>query len=146
MTLQWRQLSAMASQITDHSSVVQQFRRVNTKEITKVRIAGRFWREPIGEQVIPYKGPAMQKTFPYHDIIMNLAYDSVNDLHINETSWNNLDALTHCSLVTPYATEIWVNIGSANGLLPDGTKPLPDPMLTYRHWGHSPLVLHIYMC
>ena len=27
------------------------------------------------------------------------------------------------------ATEIWVNIGSGNGLLPDGTKPLPEPML-----------------
>ena len=28
------------------------------------------------------------------------------------------------------AREIWVNIGSGNGLLPDGTKPLPEPMLT----------------
>ena len=28
------------------------------------------------------------------------------------------------------ATEIWVNIGSGNGLLPDSTKPLPEPMLT----------------
>ena len=28
------------------------------------------------------------------------------------------------------ATEIWVNIGSGNGLLPDGIKPLPEPMLT----------------
>ena len=28
-------------------------------------------------------------------------------------------------------TEIWVNIGSGNGLLPDGTKPLTEPMLTY---------------
>ena len=28
------------------------------------------------------------------------------------------------------ATEIWVNIGSGNGLVPDGTKPLPEPMLT----------------
>ena len=27
--------------------------------------------------------------------------------------------------------EIWVNIGSGNGFLPDGTKPLPKPMLTY---------------
>ena len=26
--------------------------------------------------------------------------------------------------------QIWVNIGSGNGLLPDGTKPLPEPMLT----------------
>ena len=26
--------------------------------------------------------------------------------------------------------QIWVNIGSSNGLLPDGTKPLPEPMMT----------------
>ena len=32
------------------------------------------------------------------------------------------------------ATEIWVNIGSGNGLLPDGTKPLPEPMLTFHNW------------
>ena len=30
----------------------------------------------------------------------------------------------------PVVTEIGVNIGSGNGLLPDGTKPLPEPMLT----------------
>ena len=29
------------------------------------------------------------------------------------------------------ATEIWVNIVSGNGLLPGGTKPLPEPMLIY---------------
>ena len=39
--------------------------------------------------------------------------------------------LTHCGLVT---REAWVNIGSGNGLLPDGTKPLPEPMLTGHHW------------
>ena len=27
-------------------------------------------------------------------------------------------------------TQIWVNIGSGNGLVPDGTKPLPEPILT----------------
>ena len=26
---------------------------------------------------------------------------------------------------------MWVNIGSGNGLLPDGTKPLPESVLTY---------------
>ena len=36
--------------------------------------------------------------------------------------------LTHCSLVTPYG-EILVNTDPDNGLLPDGTKPLPEPML-----------------
>ena len=39
--------------------------------------------------------------------------------------------LTHWGLVMPYGAKIWVNIGSGNGLLPDGTKPLPEPMLTY---------------
>ena len=29
------------------------------------------------------------------------------------------------------ATKLWVNIGSGNSLLPDGTKPLHEPMLTY---------------
>ena len=27
------------------------------------------------------------------------------------------------------AAEIWVNIGSGTGLLPDSTKPLPEPMI-----------------
>ena len=35
------------------------------------------------------------------------------------------------------ATEIWVNIGLGNGLLPDGTKPLPKPMLTDHQWSPS---------
>ena len=33
--------------------------------------------------------------------------------------------------------QICVNIGSSNALLPDGTKPLPEPMLTDHKW--SPL-------
>ena len=32
------------------------------------------------------------------------------------------------------ATYFWVSIGSSNGLLPDGTNPLPEPMLTYHQW------------
>ena len=40
-------------------------------------------------------------------------------------------SLTHSGLVAPYGpTDIRVNIGSGNGLLPDGTKPLPEPVLT----------------
>ena len=31
------------------------------------------------------------------------------------------------------------NIGSGNGLLPDSTKPLPEPMLTYSQWGRMAL-------
>ena len=36
------------------------------------------------------------------------------------------------------ATEILVNIGSGNGFVPDGTKPLPEPMLTDYQW--SPVI------
>ena len=33
------------------------------------------------------------------------------------------------------ATRNLANIASGNGLLPDGTKPLPELMLTYYQWG-----------
>ena len=39
------------------------------------------------------------------------------------------------------ATEIWVNIASGNGLLPDGTKPLPEPMLTDHQWSPVAFIL-----
>ena len=39
------------------------------------------------------------------------------------------------------STEIWVNIGSGNGLLPDGTKPLPEPMLTDHQWSPMTVIL-----
>ena len=46
-------------------------------------------------------------------------------------------SLIHCGLMTPYGDmnlgQHWLKIGSGNGLLPDRTKSLPEPMLTY-HW------------
>ena len=49
--------------------------------------------------------------------------------------WNLwvLDLEMSCSGLV--VTSIWVNIGSGNGLLPDGTKPLPEPVLTNHSWG-----------
>ena len=41
---------------------------------------------------------------------------SFNSLLPNDTIWQH---------------KFGVNIGSGNGLLPEGTKPLPEPMLTY---------------
>ena len=38
--------------------------------------------------------------------------------------------LTHYGLVTPYGNRELGQHCSGNGLLPDGTKPLPEPMLT----------------
>ena len=40
-------------------------------------------------------------------------------------------SLSHCGLVCHMVAYIWVNIGSCNGLLPEGTKPLPEPMFTF---------------
>ena len=36
---------------------------------------------------------------------------------------------------TTHAWWVFVNIGSGNGLLPDGIKPSPEPMLTYHQYG-----------
>ena len=44
-------------------------------------------------------------------------YPFINSLWPSDTIWRH----------------IWVNIGSGNGLLPDGTKPLPEPMLTFHN-------------
>ena len=39
-------------------------------------------------------------------------------------------------IVTPHdIMDLGHNIGSGNGLLPDGTKPLPEPMLSYYQLG-----------
>ena len=35
------------------------------------------------------------------------------------------------------ATHIWVNIGSGNGLVPGGTKPLTEPMLINHQWNSA---------
>ena len=41
-------------------------------------------------------------------------------------------------------TQIWANSGSGNGLLPDGTKPLPEPMLTNQlQWHVSSSDIHL---
>ena len=37
--------------------------------------------------------------------------------------------LTHWASWRHMVTDIWVNIGSGNGLLSDDTKPLPEQML-----------------
>ena len=42
--------------------------------------------------------------------------------------------LTHWGLVRSYGTWDFVNIGPSNGLVPLGTKPLPEPMLTHHQW------------
>ena len=57
-------------------------------------------------------------------------------LSVSWPFYSGLNELTNCGLVTPYSdiSEIWVNIGSCNGLLPDGTKPLPVLMLTNHQW------------
>ena len=45
-----------------------------------------------------------------------------------------INHLTNWGLVMPYGDMVWVNIGPGNGLLPDGTNPLPEPMLTCHQW------------
>ena len=48
------------------------------------------------------------------------------------TALANINLLWHSDAIC-----VWVNAGSGNGLLSDGAKPLPDPMLTHHHWGHD---------
>ena len=54
--------------------------------------------------------------------------------HICVTRPQWVNGATQSTIVDQWshmAKHIWVNNGSAIGLLPDGTKPLPGPMLAY---------------
>ena len=53
---------------------------------------------------------------------------NIHTVTVGELSTNVVLALDYLEY---RVTEIWVNIGSGNGLLPDGTKPLPEPVLAY---------------
>ena len=65
-------------------------------------------------------GPKLTK-----DAIIALGHGDPNEVPISR------QMLKRCKgACTEYEREI---IGSDNGLLPDGTKPLPEPMLTYHH-------------
>ena len=72
--------------------------------------------------------------------ILKIAYQGINyylslwRLEINVIC-SNAYQLIYDNIWQHMATENWVNIGSGNGLLPDGTKPLPQPMLTYHQKG-----------
>ena len=87
---------------------------------SKIRITGPLLGESSHDWSIPLTQrasngePVMGKEFPCHDII-------INSLWLSDA--NNM------------VTHILVNIDSGNGLLPDGTKPLPEPMLTYHELG-----------
>ena len=48
---------------------------------------------------------------------------------------------THYGLFTPYGDRDRVNIGPGNGLLPDGTRPLPEPVLTDHQWSPVTFIL-----
>ena len=40
---------------------------------------------------------------------------------------------------------MWVNIGPGNdGLLPDSTKPLPEPIVTYHQWGFMAFIWKLF--
>ena len=60
-------------------------------------------------------------------------------LKLSSAKWRpfclGLNVLTHWDLVNNMVTLSLVNTGSCNGLLPDGTKPLPKPVLTYHQKG-----------
>ena len=53
---------------------------------------------------------------------------------VNVGSGNGLVPDSTKPLPEPMLT-IWVNVGLGNGLVPDSTKPLPEPMLTNHQLG-----------
>ena len=57
-----------------------------------------------------------------------IAHGKITCIDILNPAFNG-SSLTYCGLLVPYCFGDLSNISSINGLLPDGTKPLPEPML-----------------
>ena len=98
--------------------------RFHAKGFWRLSIHWRTWIRIIGN--ISWSIVASQRT---HSRTVLLLHNCL------ECSIALLHQLTNGGLVTHKAPEIRIKIGIGNGLLPDGTIPLPEPILTNRHWG-----------
>ena len=73
--------------------------------------------------------------------ILGKKFDHVTQLC--NFSWAQI-ILTHCDLMMPCNN---IDLGqhcSGNGLLPDGTKPLPEPMLTCFQWSPVTFIWRLF--
>ena len=85
----------------------------------------RAWCQKDGKPLPQPKFTKIPDVIWHHLATISLLISPLVPHYRGGRSWREL---THWGLVV----EIWVTIGSGNGLLPDGTKPLPEPMLTYQ--------------
>ena len=85
----------------------------------------RAWCQKDGKPLSQPKFTKIPDVIWHHLATISLLISPLVPHYRGGRSWREL---THWGLVA----EIWVTIGSGNGLLPDGTKPLPEPMLTYQ--------------
>ena len=82
-----------------------------------------------------------QLNLNHNIIILIQKYISKWRLRKKSAIFLNPNELTPCGLVTAHDDKrVDLDNGSGNGLLPDDTKPLPEPMLTPHQWTlwHSP--------
>ena len=73
--------------------------------------------------------------YPFNDVIWstnNYSKPVITDSPFDPAMWLQI---SHSAFSHYMETLICVNIDSGNTLLPDGTKPLPEPMLTNHKWG-----------
>ena len=78
-----------------------------------------------------------------------IAHDFAAQMYTSTWSRMQVEKFIHWGLVI-YAfgdldmpSDILINTGLGNGLLPDGTKPLPEPMLSY-HQGINEILWHSF--
>ena len=81
-------------------------------------------QNPLSTRALVINIADIPQLFHQEEILNHKVIQNVSFISLIEAQWHRI------------ATGIWVNNGSDNGLLPDVTKPLPEPMLTYHHYGN----------
>ena len=122
------------AEISSHSCPNTPIRIFSARKMQKSGVQGlkkstlvpvRAWCQKDGKPLPQPKFTKIPDVIWHHLATISLLISPLVPHYRGGRSWREL---THWGLVA----EIWVTIGSGNGLLPDGTKPLPEPMLTYQ--------------
>ena len=118
-------MGTVASQITSftivYTTVYPDADQSKHQSSTSLAFVWGIHRGPVNS---PHKWPVTRKMFPFDDVIM----------------W----CIACCFLSDAFQLKLlWWTIGSGNGLLPDGTKPLPEPLLTYHQKRNSGVITNL---
>ena len=122
-----------------------------TSDDRVIMMVSRIWFVSLRHQALIWTNPDALSIGPfrtnYSETVTKVHKGPFRTMHFIETYakyrpfCSDLKVLTHCDLVTSYGDKDLGQHWLDNGLLTDGTKPLPEPRLTDHQWSPVTFIL-----